>query len=139
MGTSVASVLDRRIDADTWPLAVGDLLAIAAVLTAGTIQHNGVPFVTGNPLYLAGTLAPFVIGWVLVAPLVGAYSPGAGESAKAAVPLALRSWVVADVVGVAIRASPLFHGGWEPIFVAVTLVTGGVALGVWRTLFFRFR
>jgi hypothetical protein len=137
MGTSVGSRLGRRIDGDTWPLAVGDVLAIVAVLTAGTVQHNGVAFVTNNPVYLAGTLAPFLIGWVLVAPLVGAYSPGAGESAKAAVPLALRSWVVADVVGVALRASPLFHGGWSPVFVAVTLVTGGVALALWRWLFFR--
>jgi hypothetical protein len=143
MATSVAAFLDRRIDPGTLPLAVGDVVVIAALLTLGTIMHNGVPFVTSNPAYLAGTIAPFFIGWIVAAPPIGAYSPGAGESSKASVPLAIRSWIVADVIGVGLRATPLFHGGGTlrtlAIFAGVTIVIGSVGLGVWRWLFFKVR
>ena len=139
MANADASFLSERLDAGAIPLAVGDVLAIVAVLTAGTIQHNGVAFVTANPVYLAGVLAPFLIGWVVAAPLLGAYSPGAAESAKAALPLAVRSWVVADLIGVGLRASPLFHGGFALTFAAVSLVTGLVAIVAWRWLYFRVR
>ena len=72
------------------------------------------------------TIAPFILGWVVAAPLLGAYSPGAAESSKAAVPLALRSWLLADVVALGLRATPLFHGGVELSFVAVTFVAGPI-------------
>ncbi|MFB6123534.1 MAG: DUF3054 domain-containing protein [Haloferacaceae archaeon] len=139
MANAVASFLDRRIDARATPLAVGDVLVVALLLTGGTVHHNGVDFVLSNPAYLAGVLAPFLVGWVVAAPLLGAYAPGATETAKAAVPLALRSWVVADVVGLALRATPLFHGGVELSFAAVTLLVGAVGLTVWRVLFFQLR
>jgi hypothetical protein len=137
MATSVASFLDRRIDSSSLPLAVGDVLVIGLLLTIGTINHTTVDFVLGNPLYLAGTLAPFYIGWLLVAPLVGAYSAGAAESAKASVPLAVRSWVGADIVGVLLRATPVFHGGAELTFLVVTMAVGIVGLGLWRYLVFK--
>ncbi|WP_101297924.1 DUF3054 domain-containing protein [Halegenticoccus soli] len=139
MANPVASVLEQRVDRGTLPLAVGDVLVIAALLTFGTINHSSVDFVVGNPLYLLGVIAPFLIGWVLVAPLVGAYSAGAGESAKASVPLVIRSWVPADLVGVGLRATPLFEGGAALTFVAVTLVAGIVGLGAWRYLAFAVR
>lgn len=139
MANADASFLSERLDAGAIPLAVGDILAIVAVLTAGTIQHNGAAFVTANPLYLAGVLVPFLLGWAVAAPLLGAYSPGAAESAKAAIPLAVRSWVVADIAGVVLRATPLFHGGFALTFLAVSLVTGLVAIVAWRWLYFRIR
>jgi hypothetical protein len=139
MATSVASFLDRRIDPGSLPLAVGDVLVIGLLLTLGTINHSSVEFVLGNPAYLAGTLAPFYIGWIVVAPLVGAYSAGAAESAKASVPLVVRSWVGADVLGLLLRATPVFHGGVEIVFVAVTMAVGILGLGLWRYLFFKLR
>ncbi|MGM0590286.1 MAG: DUF3054 domain-containing protein [Halobacteriota archaeon] len=139
MATSVTSFLERRIDPGTLPLAVGDVLVLSALLTLGTINHNGVSFVQSNPGYLLATLAPFLIAWIIVAPLVGAYSAGAGESAKSSVPLAIRSWIPATLLGAAIRATPLFHGGASVVFVLVTMVTGAVGLGLWRYLFFRVR
>lgn len=134
-----SSFLRRRVDAGSWPLAVGDVLVIALLLTFGTVQHNGIAFVRSNPVYLAGTLAPFLVGWLLVSPLAGAYSPGAAESAKGAIPLGLRAWIGADVVGVALRASPLFHGGFATTFAIVTFVVVGGGLTAWRWLFFRLQ
>jgi len=139
MADAVANFLDRRIDGRAAPLAVGDLLVIVAVFGAGTVHHNGVDFVAASPGYLFATVAPFVVGWVVAAPLLGAYAPGAAESSKAAVPLALRSWLLADAVALGLRATPFVSGGIQPSFVLVSLVTGGLGLAVWRALFFKLR
>ncbi|ELK52632.1 MULTISPECIES: DUF3054 domain-containing protein [Haloferax] len=136
MATST-SFLEERLDAGALPIAVGDVLAIFLLVTVGVIQHNGVSYLSADPVGWVLTAVPFLIGWLVTAPLLGAYSPGAAESAKSAVPLGVRSWLAATVVGMAIRWTPLFEGGVELTFVAVMLVLGSVALGVWRTLYFK--
>ena len=124
-------MLNDRVDTAGLPLAVGDLLAILGVLTIGMVQHN-----TLTPDRAPGVYAPFVIGWVVAAVAIGAYSAGAGESAKAAIPLGLRAWVVAALIGFGLRAT-IFPGGLAAAFVAITLVlTGGLIAGV-RWLFFK--
>jgi len=130
--------LAARLDRDAAPLVVGDLIALMLLLTVGTLNHSSVEFLTANPLYLPGVFAPFLIAWVLIAPLVGAYSAGAAETAKSSVPLVIRSWIPAAVVGLALRAF-VFRGGAELSFAAVMLVVGSVALGGWRALYFRLR
>jgi uncharacterized membrane protein len=137
MGTSAATVLGGRVDTRTWPIAVGDVVVIAAFLTVGYVFHNGTSAVAAMPVDWLLTLAPFLLGWVVVAPIVGAYSKGARESAKAAVPLALRSWVAAAVIGLGLRATPVFPGGFQLEFAGIILGVGLVSLGVWRWLFFR--
>lgn len=139
MATSEESFLARRIDAAAAPLAVVDLLALAAVLTFGVIRHNGVDYLSTSTGAWLLTLVPFLVGWAVASPLVGAYSAGAAESAKAAIPLAVRAWVPAAAIGFALRASSLFAGGFEVIFGVVVFTTGGVALVVFRWLFFKLR
>lgn len=137
MANAVADFFDRRLDGRAAPLAIGDLVVVALLFSGGTIHHNGVAFVASNPGYLAATIAPFLIGWIVAAPLLGAYSPGAAESAKAAVPLALRSWLLADAIALGIRAAA---DGWRSpqlSFVAISLGVGLVGLALWRTLFFK--
>ncbi|MFC7070703.1 DUF3054 domain-containing protein [Halobaculum lipolyticum] len=129
------SFLANRVDTAALPLAVGDLLVIVAFIYAGTLQHGTVPFPpagVGDVVALLGVAAPFLLGWVVVAPLVGAYSAGAAESAKASVPLAVRSWIPAAVIGLAIRATPFVDGGVAVAFVVVMLVVGSVSLAAWR-------
>ena len=130
--------LAARLDRGAVPFAVGDLIALILLLTVGTLNHTTVEFLTANPLYFPGVYAPFLIGWVAIAPLVGAYSAGAVETAKSSVPLVVRSWIPAAVVGLALRAF-VFRGGAELTFAAVMLVLGSVALGGWRALYFRLR
>ena len=132
------SFLANRLDRGAVPLVVGDLIALMALLTVGTLNHQTVEFLTANPLYLPGVFAPFLIAWVAIAPLVGAYSAGAVETAKSSVPLVVRSWIPAALVGLALRAF-VFRGGAELTFAAVMLVLGSVALGGWRALYFRVR
>jgi hypothetical protein len=133
--SSDVGFLEERIDRGSLPLAVGDLLVIAAVLAAGASFHDATIF--SRPVELLGVLAPFLVGWVVAAPLVGAYSIGAQE-ARSSVPLAIRSWIPADIIGLGIRATPFVEGGIEPIFVVITLVTVGVALAVFRAVAARF-
>ncbi|WP_049984794.1 DUF3054 domain-containing protein [Halobellus rufus] len=137
MSSSEESFLARRIDASAAPLVAVDALALSAVLTVGVINHNGVEYLSTAPVGWLLTLVPFLVGWAVAAPLVGAYSAGAAESAKAAIPLAVRAWVPGSIVGFALRASPLFSGGFQLSFGVVMFVTGGVALVVGRWLFFK--
>ncbi|MFC6785664.1 DUF3054 domain-containing protein [Halobaculum halobium] len=129
------SFLANRVDRAALPLAVGDLLVIVAFIYAGTLQHGTVPFPlagAGDVLALLSVAAPFLLGWAIAAPLIGAYSAGAAESAKASVPLAIRSWVPAAVIGLLVRATPVVEGGVAITFAIVMLVVGSVSLGVWR-------
>ncbi|WP_299331373.1 DUF3054 domain-containing protein [Haloplanus sp.] len=139
MANAVADFFHRRLDGRTVPMAVGDLLVIAALFSAGTVHHNGVGFVVSNPGYLAGTIAPFFVGWVVAAPLLGAYAPGAAESSKAAIPLAIRSWLLADAIAMGLRAAPFVRGGVQVTFVLVSLGVGVVGLSLWRALLFKLR
>jgi hypothetical protein len=130
------SFISKRVDRAAAPLAVGDLLVILAVIAVGMSNHQTLTGVVP----LLETAAPFLLGWLLASVPIGAYSAGAAESAKASVPLAIRSWVPAAVVGIVIRGAlqSAFDVGLA-VFLGVMLVTGGVALGVWRWLFFKFR
>ncbi|MFW5935174.1 MAG: DUF3054 domain-containing protein [Halolamina sp.] len=131
------SFLSKRVDRSAAPLAVGDVIAIVAVIAIGMKYGHGT--LTG-PMALIETAAPFLAGWAVASVPIGAYSAGAAESAKAAVPLALRSWVPAAVVGVLLRGvlqTNLDQG--LLVFLGVMLATGGVALGGWRWLAFKLR
>jgi hypothetical protein len=114
-----------------------DVVALVVVFTGGAMRHNGPTFPVDLPVEWLLTLLPFLLGWALVGPLVGVYSAGAAESAKAAVPLAVRAWVPAAVVAVGLRAVVFEPGPVAPVFAAITLVSGAVGLGVARWLRFR--
>ncbi|MFA9517859.1 DUF3054 domain-containing protein [Halopenitus sp. H-Gu1] len=136
---SKESFLTRRLDRGALPLVIGDVVAIVVVLSIGAFQHYETGFLLDDPVYLAAIYAPFLIGWAIMAPLVGAYSPGAVESAKASLPLAIRSWIPAALIGVGLRWIGVFHGGADPVFVLVMVVTGSVGIGIWRAAYFKIR
>jgi hypothetical protein len=126
---SVASFRGRiAFETPSW-VALGDLACIALFVIAGELSHFGV----GTAVARApGTALPFVIGWAVVAPLVGGYAADALATPRRAVTLALVAWVGADLVGQALRATPVFHGGFSPAFLAVSLAVGGALLAAWR-------
>ena len=133
------SFLEQRLDASTWPIAVGDVAALLAFLLAGTLQHSTVDQLLADPgLYLAAA-GPFVLGWLLCAPLIGSYSPGGGSAPNSSIPLAIRSWIPAAIVGMAIRVVALRGRGAEASFAAVIIIGGAVTLSAWRLLYFKLR
>ena len=131
------SFLEQRLDASTWPIAVGDLVVLLAFLLAGTLQHSTVEQLQADPTLYLLVAGPFVLGWLVCAPLVGAYSPGGGSAPNSSIPLALRSWVPAVVVGLVVRVVALPGRGAGPVFAAIMLVGGAVVLAVWRFLYFQ--
>lgn len=139
MANSQKSFLEKRLDGDALPLAVGDLVVLVGLLVFGAFNHHGAA-VFSMPAELATTIVPFLLTWLVFAPLVGAYSAGAAESAKAAVPLAIRSWIPAAIVGIPIwyvMPGNITTLVGAAIFATVLIVVGSLGLGIWRALWFK--
>ncbi|WP_276271464.1 DUF3054 domain-containing protein [Haloarcula litorea] len=131
---SVSAIGRERVELSTRSavLAAGDLVAILLFVGAGELQHGYNPVVdTGR---YAGTLAPFLVGWVLAATLVGAYRADVLSNPFRLVGLTVGGWVVAVVIAQALRATALFHGGAALTFALVSIGVGGVLLTLWRVV-----
>lgn len=130
--SNAEGLLRSRFDRSpgTAVLALGDLLVLASFLTAGSLTHGVDP--VNMPGHIAGTVAPFLVGWVVAAIAVGAYAPGATRTVRTAVLRAAGAWVVAAAIGLALRATPYFHGGAPLSFALVVTGVGVVSFSVWR-------
>ena len=133
------SFLEQRLDASTWPLVVGDLVVLLLFFLAGVLQHHTIPALKIAPMIYVDAAWPFVLGWLACAPLVGAYSPGGGSAPNSSIPLAIRSWIPAVVVGLIARVVAVPASGFDPVFAVVMLVGGALVLSFWRGLYFLFR
>jgi hypothetical protein len=123
-----------RIDRSprTAALAAGDALAMAAFVYAGEVQHGFPP--TSYPGRFAGTLAPFLLGWVAVALVAGLYATDATATLRGTLTRTVPAWLAGILVAHALRLTPLFHGGTTPAFVLVSAVVGGALVVGWRSL-----
>lgn len=123
-----------RIDPSpgTVAVAIGDAIVIAAVLTVGSMSHGVDP--ASEPGRVAENVAPFLIGWAIAAPLLGAYADRSDWTAARAGAVALLAWLGADLIGAALRDSTYFRGSAPTSFVVVTFLTVGIALAGWRAL-----
>jgi hypothetical protein len=133
------SFLEQRLDASTWPIAVGDVVVLLLFLLSGALRHHSLEAIRADPFIYASAAGPFVLGWLVCAPLVGAYSPGGGSAPNSSIPLAIRSWIPAAVVGLVVRVVVVPNRGFDPIFAAIMLVGGALVLAVWRYLYFLVR
>ena len=133
------SFLERRIDASTWPIAVGDITALLAFLLVGILEHWPLDALLADPLIYVYAAGPFVLGWIIAAPLVGAYSPGGGSAPNSSIPLALRSWILAVLIGLGVRIVALPARGADLTFATVILLGGAIVLSVWRYLYFKLQ
>jgi hypothetical protein len=125
----------RRFDRSpaTAALALGDLAVLTGLLAAGFLRHN--ESIVGAPLRFADTLAPFLVGWIAASLVVGAYGSRARRSVRGAALVGGATWLVAVVVGSALRSTDLFHGDAPLAFVAVVGGLGLVAFVAWRSVF----
>jgi len=113
-------------------LAVGDVLAVLVFVVVGEITHDVDPIAqTGRVL---GTLAPFLIGFAVVAMVGGLYTRDAIRSPKRAVSLIVPAWVGAVLIAQALRATAVFPGGAAVTFAIVSIVVGGSLLLAWRAV-----
>lgn len=101
----------------------GDLLAILAFVLVGELQHGGL-----TAERYAGSLLPFLLGWLVAAPFFGAYSSDSLESTRSALLLAVITWLGADLAGQLLRGTTTFPGDANPQFFVVALLFGGLFL-----------
>jgi hypothetical protein len=132
MSSAFRSAIANRVErsATTAWLALGDAVVIAAFLGLGALRHDVNPLVQSGRFL--GTVAPFLLGWAIAAPLVGAYAPRARRSIRTGIGVAVAAWFAANLIGSALRTTPYFHGNAPLAFVAVTFGVGAVFLAVWR-------
>ena len=131
---STVESLRARMDASpgTLALAVGDIGLITLFVVLGELQHGyDILAETGRVI---GTALPFFIGWALVSIPAGVYAPATRLSVRRAVSRTALAWVGAALVGQALRATPIFHGGFALPFALVSLGVGIVLLVPWRAL-----
>ncbi|MDL5361107.1 DUF3054 domain-containing protein [Halalkalicoccus sp. NIPERK01] len=111
-------------------LLVVDLAIIIAQLSYGLVVHGTDPLAV--PLYTAETVAPFLLGWLLVAPVLGVYSARVRGSLVETTLAVGIAWIVAALIGVGLRATPWLVGDAPLAFVLVTVGTGLATLLPWR-------
>ncbi|GAA0302394.1 DUF3054 domain-containing protein [Halarchaeum salinum] len=107
--------------------AIADLLAIVAFVLVGEFQHGMLAYSLTHPLRFLGVLAPFLVGWVVAAPLCRAYSTRT-DAARGLVGWTVASWLVADALGQALLLTGAFPVGYDPVFAVVVAVFGTLFL-----------
>lgn len=117
-------------------VAVGDLLLLLAFAVIGRWSHHEL---SGTGMWSTlGTAAPFMAGWIVTAPLMGAYTPRQLRTYGSAVVHVLKIWPVALLLALAIRS--IIDREIPAIsFVLVALLFNLLTLSVWRSLVVRTR
>jgi ABC-type arginine transport system permease subunit len=111
-------------------LALGDVLVLASFLTMGSLNHGVDP--VSMPGRVAGTVAPFLVGWVVASLVAGAYAPDATRTVRTAVLRAVAAWVPAAAIGLTLRSTEFFHGDSPWTFALVVTGVGIVSFSAWR-------
>lgn len=110
----------------------GDLLVIVGAMLVGELRHGVDPL--SEPLHVLETLAPFLLGWVVLSLLLGAYDPDALSGVTGSVRVGAGAWIGAANVGLILRQSPYFQGSINYPFPLVVTGTVLVLLVAWRAL-----
>jgi len=109
---------------------LGDVVVVMAFVALGISNHGGAPL--ESPVYTLEQVVPFLLSWVVVAPLAGVYHRETLTRYRQTIALVTSAWVVAALCGSLLRGSTLFPGGAPPGFVLVTLSFGTAMVLVWR-------
>jgi hypothetical protein len=111
-------------------LFVGDIVVIVLLLAGGMMRHGEVPWEV--PRRAALVIGPFLVSWLVVSYVLGAYTGDARRSTVDATENAAGTWLVAAVVGAGLRSTPYLPGESPITFVAVVLAVGTLGLAAWR-------
>lgn len=115
-------------------LIIGDAIVFLIFAAVGRRSHGEAASISSF-LQVAGTAAPFALGWFIIAPFIGAYrrrqTTGIGNMAQRTALSWLAAWPVAILFrGIAVdRAVP----PWT--FILISLISNMVFLEAWRVLF----
>lgn len=128
-GTSTYADLARRFD-----LVVGDTVALVMFVYVGRAHHGDSSF----DLDVLKTAAPFLVAWLGVSPLLGAYTRAATSTVAETVKIFVRSWAIAVPMGIALRGVVTEHVP-PAVFSAITLASTFVIVGSWRVAYVKMR
>jgi hypothetical protein len=115
-------------------LVAGDLVALLAFAAIGRRSH-GEAAGFAAALEVVRTAAPFIGGWLIVAPLVGAYRPTTTASFGAMLRAMLLGWSGALLVGALLRAAMIGRFS-PPSFYIVTFFAALLLLVGWRSAYY---
>ena len=134
--------LARRVTVDSSPakhppylrsrlgVLVGDVLVLALFVVIGITDHGGNP--AEIPAHTLEVLVPFLLAWLLLAPLAGLYHRQTLTDYRVVLVSVPLTWVGVAVGGALIRATPVFTGGASATFILVTILFGTLLLLPWR-------
>ncbi|MHC3438735.1 DUF3054 domain-containing protein [Natrialbaceae archaeon A-gly3] len=114
-----------------------DVSLLAGLVLVGQHSHGIDPL--ADPLGALETMAPFVIGWIVIAPIARVYARGVLESPREVLRVTTVGWIAAANVGLILRSSPAFDGTGVWAFNIVMTGLGLVALLVWRLVYVAVR
>lgn len=112
-------------------LAIGDALVFLAFAAIGRGSHGEATGLAAVPQVIE-TALPFIVGWFLVAPWIGAYRRELAANPRKMAGRTLLAWVCSWPVTMAIWGIFVDHGIPPLSFGAVTLLFNAVLLLVWR-------
>lgn len=114
-------------------LATGDLLALVVFVILGRIVHDG----SGPIDWLANApriAAPFLLGWVVAAPVFGAYARASAASTGRFLLNSALTLIAADLIAFAVRGFLLSDSLTVPFVLTAIAFTALLVLG-WRLVF----
>lgn len=115
----------------TLVLMAGDVLVIGLFVLLGEIRHYPVAVAMART---PGTLIPFIAGWLVTAWAAGLYGAVSREAGAVVAMRTGLAWVGATAIAMALRATPVFHGGADATFAVVAVGVGMVLLLPWRVV-----
>lgn len=118
------------VDRSVVVLAVGDIVALVSLLVVGLLSHDTNPIT--EPVASLETMAPFLLGWIVLSVLAGIYDRTVATSVARTARLTTVTWFAAANVGLVVRSSPYFDGGVAWPFGLVMTGTGLIIMVGWR-------
>jgi hypothetical protein len=130
---TMSPVIARGSRARIAVLVAGDLIAFLIFAGVGRQSHHEASGL-GALGQIAQTAVPFALGWLLVAPLAGAFRRGTTATAPAMLRRTGLAWLAAWPVTLVLR---WVFTGMRPAlsFALVILLANAVFLGLWRAGF----
>ncbi|WP_335343068.1 DUF3054 domain-containing protein [Halomontanus rarus] len=117
---------DRRVPL----IGLVDAGLLVTLVLVGVQRHGTNPFT--EPIAALTTTVPFVVSWVPIAVIAGAYATETLTEPTRAARVTTVGWLAAANVGLILRSSGLFDGGSLWPFNLVMTGTGLLVLVPWR-------
>ncbi|GAP62357.1 hypothetical protein ARMA_0780 [Ardenticatena maritima] len=117
-----------------WSVMMGDAITLLLFAALGRASHAEALTIPD----IIDTASPFLVGWFVMAPFLGAYRPMAFDTPRHTIRATFLAWAGGIPLGLLLRAW-LFKRNVPLSFAIVTLATTLVMLMTWRLLFWWLR